>query len=117
VDIGVDFDAAHSVHLTGNGTYMLKPTARVEVIATTGSITGSVTPSDSASALYAISGADTVAATFSNATGNFTLALLPQGTYDVAIDAPTSLRDTTLVGIGVAAGHTTDVGTVTLSPQ
>ena len=117
VDVGIDFDAAQSIHLTGNGTYMMRPTARVQVIATTGAIKGVVSPADSASALYAIAGADTVASTTSGAGGAFTLALLPPGTYAVGIDAPASLRDTTLTGVSVTVGQTTDVGTVTLTPQ
>jgi hypothetical protein len=117
VDIGIDFDAAQSIHVTGNGRYMLKPTARIQAIATTGAITGVVTPADPASALYAIAGADTVARTISSASGAFTLTLLPPGTYAVGIDAPTGFRDTTLTGVSVAVGHTTDVGTVTLTPQ
>ncbi len=117
VDIGIDFDAARSIHITGNGRYMMKPTARVEVIAITGAITGVVTPADPPSALYAIAGSDTVARTISSASGAFTLTLLPPGTYAVGIDAPTGFRDTTLTGVNVVAGHTTDVGTVTLTPQ
>lgn len=117
VDIGVDFDAARSIHVTGNGRYMMKPTARVQVIANMGAITGVVSPADPASALYAIAGLDTVASTISGSNGGFTLALLPPGTYSVAIDAPAGLVDTTLAGVGVNAGQATDVGTVTLRPQ
>jgi hypothetical protein len=117
VDVGIDFDAARSVHVTGNGRYMLKPTARVHVLATTGSITGVVSPANPASNVSAVAGADTVASTVSGEAGAFTLALLPAGLYDVHIDAPGGFRDTTIAGVSVTAGQAHDIGVVTLSPQ
>jgi len=117
VDVGIDFDAAQSVHATGNGKYMLKPTARVQVVATTGSITGVVSPADSASSVSAVRDSATVASTVTGAGGAFTLALLPAGLYDVRIDAPGGLRDTTITGVSVTAGQAHDIGVVTLSPQ
>ena len=96
---------------------MLKPTARVHVLATTGSITGVVSPANPASNVSAVAGADTVASTVSGEAGAFTLALLPAGLYDVHIDAPGGFRDTTIAGVSVTAGQAHDIGVVTLSPQ
>jgi len=117
VDIGVDFDAARSIHVTGNGRYMLKPTARVQVMSTAGSITGSVSPADPASSVFAMAGPDTVASTMTGAGGAFTLAMLAAGSYDVHIDAPDAFRDTTITGVSVTAGQAHDIGVVTLTPQ
>jgi len=117
VDIGIDFDAARSIHVTGNGRYMLKPTARVQVFATTGSITGKVSPADPPSGVFAVAGADTVASTITGGDGAFALALLSAGTYDVRIDAPEGFRDTTITGVSVTVGQAQDLGVVTLSPQ
>jgi hypothetical protein len=117
VDLGIDFDAARSIHVTGNGRYMLKPTARVHVVSTAAAITGVVSPADPPSAISAVADGQTVSSTLSNDTGAFTLALLPPGSYDVVIDAPEGLRDTTITGVSVAAGQVQDIGTVTLSPE
>lgn len=114
-DLGLDFDAARSIHQTGNGRWMLKPTVRVIPRTLTGSIIGTIVPADSASSVFAIMGADTIASTVTGTGGAFTLSLLPAGTYNVAIDAPVSLVDTTLTGVAVVAGQATNVGTVTLS--
>lgn len=117
VDLGLDFDAARSFHETGSGKLMLKPTCKVYVINATGAISGAVTPSDSTSIAYAISGPDTIGSAITDATGMFKLSLLPPGSYSVAIDAPVSFRDTTILGVGVTAGQTTSIGTVNLQAK
>ena len=117
VDLGLDFDAARSIHETGNGRWMLKPTVRVIPRSVTGSIIGTIVPADTASSVFAMMGSDTIASAVTGTGGAFTLSLLPAGTYNVAIDAPVSLVDTTLTGVAVVAGQATDVGTVTLSPH
>ena len=121
VDLGIDFDASRSFHETGSGKLMLKPTVRVVVLsvpppAVTG-ISGTISPADSASVVYAISGVDTVTSAISDATGMFLLSMLPAGSYTVAIDAPASLRDTSLAGVAVTDGQVTSLGTITLTPQ
>jgi hypothetical protein len=96
---------------------MLRPTARIHVVATTGSITGVVSPANPASNVAAVTDSATVASTVTGDSGAFTLALLPAGLYDVRIDAPDGYRDTTIAGVSVTAGQTRDLGVVTLSPQ
>jgi hypothetical protein len=117
VDLGIDFDAARSIHQTGAGTFMLKPTAKVEVIRTTGSIAGTVAPASPPSTVRALSGPDTVATAIPDTSGAFVMALLPPGLYDLAIQAPAGWRDTTLSGVGVTVGQTTNVGQVQLAAQ
>ncbi len=117
VDLGIDFDAARSIHATGSGVLMLKPTVKVEVIRTTGSIAGTVAPASPASTVRAISGADTIATAFPDTSGAFRMSLLPPGLYDVAIQAPAGWRDTTLAGVSVTVGQTTSVGLVQLTAQ
>jgi hypothetical protein len=116
VELTLDFDAARSVVLTGNGKYMLKPTCRVIVnpVETTGSITGHLLPEGTAATIYAVANAETLQTTSPGADGRFTLANLLAGTYAVQIHPATSFRDTTLSGIVVTAGQTTDVGDVQL---
>jgi hypothetical protein len=117
VDLGLDFDAARSIHVTGNGKYMLKPTVRVFPIGAAGAIDGTLSPGSDEAQVFAISGADTVASAIPGGDGHFLVSLLPAGSYDVAVDAQTGLRDTTLTGIGVTPPSTTHLGTITLTPQ
>jgi Domain of unknown function (DUF4382) len=120
VDIAIDFDASRSIVHTGAGTYILKPTARVVVApaATTGSIHGVVDPTDVAVAAFAISGPDTVGASATvPGDGSFVLPMLAPGSYDVALHPSAIYADTTIAGVNVTAGGTTDLGTITLTPQ
>jgi hypothetical protein len=114
VEVGLDFDAAHSIHQTGNGKWMMNPVVRLVVLTASGAIAGQLDPAVEAN-VFATIGADTVAAT-STGDGRFKLSALPPGTYDVAIDVASGYRDTTLTGIGVAAGDTTQLGIITLTP-
>lgn len=121
VDLGIDFDASRSFHETGSGKLMLKPTVRIVVLsapppAVTG-ISGTISPSDPASVVYAIAGVDTITSAISDATGSFVLSMLAAGSYTVAIDAPAAYRDTSLAGVAVTTGLVTSLGTITLTPQ
>lgn len=117
VEVGLDFDAARSIHVTGNGRHMLKPTVRVVPIALSGVITGLALPPGAGEWAHAIAGDDTVASAVPEADGRFTLALLPPGVYTVAIEAADAYRDTSLAGVAVTAGGTTDLGAVELEPR
>ena len=116
IGLTLDFDAARSIVLTGSGTYLLKPTARVIATITSGSITGHVLPDSVSTAVYAIQAADTIGSAQTSG-GNFTVSALPSGTYSLAFHPATAYRDTTLAGVVVNPGATTNVGTVQLTPQ
>lgn len=116
LDIGLDFDAARSIHRTGN-SYMLKPRIRMAVLDETGSIAGTLDPAGDAT-VYAISGSDTIGTVYAAGDGTFKLAALPAGTYSVGIDVVSDAwRDTTLAGVGVTAGQQTELGTITLTAR
>ena len=115
VEVILDFDAARSIHVTGNGKHMLKPVLRLEQIDITGSIHGTLDPATDAQ-VHAIMGPDSVS-TVPGADGQFTLAALPEGTYDVSIDVASGFRDTTLTGIVVVRQQTTELDTVSLTPE
>ncbi|MGH2400086.1 MAG: DUF4382 domain-containing protein [bacterium] len=117
LEIGVDFDAARSIVRTGAGRYQLKPVLRALPRANTGAISGTLTPSGVAAAVHALAGPDTVTSTLAAASGEFVLSLLPVGTYTVAIAPDSGYRDTTRAGVAVAAGSTTSLGTIALTPQ
>ena len=116
VELTLDFDAARSIHQTGNGRYMLRPTVRVivDAAASTGRIIGHLVPENVAATVFAITGSDTVQTSVPGSDGRFTLAALLAGTYSVAIHPDTGFADTTLTGVEVTAGETTDLGDIQL---
>ncbi len=121
LDVVVDFDAARSVHKAGNsGKYILKPVLKAFIDdaeeAETGSVIGTVEPTDADATVYAIMDQDTSGSTQPNEEGDFTLSGLDAGMYDISINAANEqYNDTTLTGIDVMEGEETDVGVVTLS--
>ncbi len=117
VELTLDFDAARSIVVTGNGTYKLKPTVRVIVNDLAGRIIGHLLPEGVAASVFAIQGTDTLQTTAAGTDGRFTLAALAAGAYSVAIHPAQGYRDTTLAGVAVTAGQTSDVGDVQLTPQ
>jgi len=115
VDVGLDFDAEHSVHVTGNGQWMLKPVVRIHEIVTTGRIHGQIAPGSAISKVYALQDPDTIATTESEGDGNFVLALLPAGDYMVRISPIVEgFRDTLLGPVHVTVGETTELGVIEL---
>jgi len=99
---------------------MMNPVIRLVVLSGSGpgsgAIAGQLDPATDAT-VYATIGADTIASTTPISDGHFKLGALPPGTYAVAIDIASGYRDTTLAGVGVAAGDTTQLGIITLTPQ
>jgi len=116
----LDFDAANSIHVTGNGKYMLHPVIRLVqggiVPVTPGAIHGDLDPATEAAILARV-GDQTFATTTPDTAGVFTLAGLAPGTYDVMIDVAAGYRDTTLTGIVVTTGQTTELGVIPLTPD
>jgi hypothetical protein len=80
-------------------------------------IIGHLLPEGVAATVYAISGPDTVQTAVAGADGRFDLAALLAGTYSVAVHPDTAYRDTTIEGVIVNAGATTDVGDVELTAK
>jgi hypothetical protein len=119
VDILLDFDAARSIHLTGSGTYGLRPRIRMLVnpALSTGRIAGRVLPEGPQSFLYAIQGTDTLTAAIPIPDGHFALSALAAGSYDVAVDVESGYRDTTIAGVTVVTGQTNSLGNVHLTPE
>lgn len=110
----LDFDAARSIHVTGTGTYMLNPVIRVMPTSLSGAIHGTLNPATDAE-VHAIADTDSIT-TIPATNGQFTLSALSAGTYNVAIDVASGHRDTTITGVVVVKGQTTELGTISLSP-
>ena len=110
----LDFNAGQSIHLTGNGNYMMNPVIRVMPVITSGTISGQVLPLDADANVWTLVGADTVS-TYPNSGGYFALMALPEGLYDVHIMPNNILyRDTLITDVNVTAGDDTNLGTINL---
>lgn len=110
----LDFDAAQSIVLTGNGKYILKPVIRAIPQAVSGAITGIVSPASASPKVYAITGTDTVG-TVADATGKFYFPGLAAGTYNVEFVPVSPYAVKTVAGISVVNGSVKDMGTVTIT--
>ena len=117
-NITLDFDAGMSIVVSGtliNPQYSLKPVIRSGAAATTGIISGVVSPNTVSASVWATSSTDT-SSTSTDASGGFKLIYLNPGTYSVYIlPDNTTYKDTTLTNIDVTAGSTKDLGTVSLT--
>ncbi|PZF74908.1 DUF4382 domain-containing protein [Taibaiella soli] len=113
-DFWIDFDAARSIHQTGNGKYMLKPVMRAYSELTDGRIKGYALPPAAGITVYAINGTDTLSA-IPNVDGYFGFNGLSQGTYELMFNpADTTYQSVVMPNVQVTFGTITDVGTVTL---
>ncbi|HVW96251.1 MAG TPA: DUF4382 domain-containing protein [Mucilaginibacter sp.] len=110
----LDFDAAQSIVLTGNGKYILKPVIRAYSQAVSGAITGTVSPAESAPKVFAIMGTDTVGAV-TDATGKYYFSGMTAGSYKVDFVPESPYLPTTMTNVVVTNGETTDMGTVTIT--
>ncbi len=117
-EVVLDFNAARSIHVTGNGRYMLTPVIKVITTAlSTGSLTGVVRPDTVDAAIWAISGTDT-SMTLADTTGYFLFKYLDAGTYLVkVVPADTAYLEKDFPGVAVLMGQTTDLGTITLQKK
>jgi hypothetical protein len=111
----LDFDAARSIVLTGNGMYILKPVIRIvttPLTITTGSISGATLP-DTAwpVTVTAINTPDTFSSVTDTA-GAFIISNIPAATYTLILTPKAPYINDTIRGIVVTAGNTTLVGTV-----
>ena len=112
--ITLDFDAARSIVVKGNGTYSLKPVIRAIETSTSGAIKGTVTPLEAAPAVFAILGTDTVATAYTDDAGKFILRSLPAGSYTVSFDPKTGYIPQQKESVSVTLGNVTDLGSVTI---
>ena len=113
-ELMLDFNAGQSIHITGNGKYIMNPVIRVMPVVTSGTISGQVLPTDADADVWTLTGMDTVS-TSPDSGGYFSLMALPAGTYDVHIDPNNvSYTDTVVTGIDVTSGNDTNIGTINL---
>jgi hypothetical protein len=110
----LDFDAAQSIVLTGNGKYILKPVIRAYSDAVSGGLTGMVTPAISSPKVFAIAGTDTVG-TVADASGKFYFTGLAAGTYNVQFSPVSPFVVKVVDNVTVVNGSIKDMGTITIT--
>jgi hypothetical protein len=117
LNIFIDFDAAQSIVVHGNGSYSLKPVLHAFVESETGTVHGkvvaAVSPMPGVAAV--IGDLKPVATTYANpVTGEFMLRGIKSGTYTLRVYLPDSDIPVVIEGVVVVAGQSTDVGLVHL---
>lgn len=109
VTLMLDFDAAHSIHITGNGEYKLKPVIRGFVLQDRGAIHGVVTPASTGIAVIATSGNNTFTTYADAATGHFLIRGVMPGTYTVSVYLPNVATPVVYNNVVVTANATTEI--------
>lgn len=112
----IDFDAARSIVETGNGKYKLKPVIRTFNEATSGSITGIISPTEALPTIHAIIDADTIS-TIAEENGYFLIKGLEAGTYKLDIEPIDGYSEKEIEDIDVSIEKVTDVGTIEISAE
>jgi len=107
----LDFDATQSIVSKGNGEYQLKPVIRTIDAATSGSIKGRISPISLGTSITAKSN-ENLYSTVVNANGEFLIAGLPAGTYNVIVTPNLPLLPVTILGTTVIQGVSTDLGII-----
>ncbi len=105
----LDFDANQSIVLQGNGTYQLKPVIRTIDAAITGALRGSITPIGIIATVTATHNS-VLYSSITNLNGEFLIAGLPAGTYDITITPALPQLPVTITGAVVTTGTTMNVG-------
>ena len=111
----LDFDAGRSIVRIRDNNFVLKPFLRVWLPAHTASISGHVLPDSAASVVAAIFNGDTLVAIPKHYDGFFKIRGITATSADVFINATANgYQDTTITGVQLDVGKTTDIGTVQL---
>lgn len=108
----LDFNTEKSVHETGNGKYMLKPVVTGYLQTSVGSITGTIYPVAGAYYVEATNATDTSGTYINQINGQFLIAAVLPGIYNVKFFPNAGHIEKIIPGAGVVAGQTTQIGTI-----
>ncbi|MEO8405963.1 MAG: DUF4382 domain-containing protein [Chitinophagaceae bacterium] len=115
LQLWLDFDAGGSIVRVSNNHFVLKPRIRIWLPAQTSAIEGKVLPTPSEAVVSAVADGDTLIAIPDHHNGRFKIRGLHGSTADVFVNATAgNYRDTTITGVQLDRGHTTNVGTIQL---
>jgi len=118
MDVGLDFDAYRSIVVGGDGSYTLKPTTRVMPLEAAGAIRGRIFPTNTVAMVDVMQSGATVGSAQTADDGTFEVSILPAGVYDVMVRPVAYYLESSVPGVVVQSGATTDIGTVQLqSPE
>jgi hypothetical protein len=109
----LDFDVAKSIHQTGNGKYMLKPTIRAIMQAIGGSVKGYVLPNTVRTSVLAIQGQDTLASSYTE-NGSYLIKGLSASTYDLHFLPDSTFANHVKTGVLITNNTITTVDTIRL---
>lgn len=111
----LDFDVDASVVAQGNGNYSLNPVIRATTAAESGAVTGMVLPAGIQSMVTASNGTTEVSS-YTNSEGIFMLSGVPEGSYQLTVEADASLNLPPVVipNVEVNVGSVTTIETVTM---
>ncbi len=112
VEMLMDFDVASSMHLTGNGTWVLSPVIHVSETRHVGTIAGHITNANADTRVWL--GEQRM--TLVSSTGDFRFFGVAPGVYTVIAKSP-GMVDFVRTGVIVRAGQTTTIESITLAPQ
>lgn len=116
----LDFDVAHSVHQQGNGKYLMTPVTHVIPENVAGKVIGVLDPAEArAGATITLSDpatGDPVASAYPKEEDGSFVSVVREGAYDLKAEAA-GYDPVTKTGVVVTAEQTTDVGTITLTPN
>lgn len=115
LQLWLDFDAGGSIIKVNNNRFVLKPKIKVFVPDRTSGISGKILPKEAKAVVAAIANGDTLIAIPYHHNGWFKIRGLRGATADIFINATEGgYRDTTITGVTLDVGETTDIGTITL---
>lgn len=117
-ELYLDFNAAKSIMVKGNGKYELKPIVRILPVVTSGTISGTVLPQDANPTIWTFVGQDSVA-THTDDKGYFQLVAIPGGeTYTVHITPENTKYDEMIIGnVEVKVQDDTNLGEILLTEK
>ena len=113
----LDFNADESIVIAGNsGNIILKPVIRASAEISTGTISGTINPSDVMTQITIDLGDEEVS-TFADENGNFLLVGVPGGIYDLNVipDPESELDPVVIENVEVIVGEDTNVGVIDLT--
>lgn len=117
-EMWIDFDAARSIVVTGNGKHILKPVIRVFAEATSGAISGVVSPVESSPYIMSISqDLDTVSTYADTTSGEFLIGGLSNGSYRVVVEPDSGFTPVTLNDVVVYVGEVTELDTIFIATE
>jgi hypothetical protein len=108
----LDFNAEKSIHVTGNGKYMLEPVVSGYLVTSVGGISGTVSPFTGAYYVEATNAGITSGTYINPATGQFLLSAVLPGIYNVQFFPNGGHPGKIVPGVVVIAGQTTQMGTI-----